>query len=159
TVAIVGGLVTIGHCVAIWVHRHPGSFGGDEAMYAADAFGIRRVLFSRHLVSGLIPERPQVRGVQLLSALLMTVGPRDPRTVLLAIPLLGWFSAISITAITRRIAKPAVAIAAGLVFLTMPTTVAASEAYYMGLGITAAMVGTLWALLASDQGKNWRILL
>lgn len=154
TAALLSGLIALGHAIAIWLHRHPGSFAGDESIYSSDAMLLRRTMFTSEFFADFAANGAHTRLVPLLSALLMLVGPRDARTVLLAQPLLMWFSCIAITGIAKRFTTAPMAIGAGVSFALLPTTIAATQSYFFGLGVAAGLLGSLWALLRSDRGRN-----
>jgi 4-amino-4-deoxy-L-arabinose transferase-like glycosyltransferase len=160
-VAGVASMVAVGHAWWIWSHRDLGALDPDEAGYIASALRMERTLTSL-----ILPDFIQTVGgtgngitVPLLSVPLAVLGPRDPRTVMMAQPLLLVFTSAAVAGITRRIAGPIAAICAGVLFAVLPSVSTATQSYWFGLGATASLAGAVWALLASDRCTNRRIWL
>ncbi len=162
TTALVTSVVAVGHAIWIWNHRLLGAFDPDEAGYLAAALRYERTLdllrpwaFVRAVGgTGTGPMVP------LLSVPFLLVGPRDPRTAMLVQPLLSVLTSVSIAGIAFHLkGRPYPAILAGTSFLALPMAALATQSYWLGTGATAAMVGSMWALLASDRCANRRIWL
>ena len=160
--ALVSTLVALGHVIWIWNHRLLGAFDPDEAGYLAAALRYERTFdllrpwaFVREVGgTGTGPMVP------LLSVPFLLVGPRDPRTAMLVQPLLSVLISVSIAGITLHLkGRPYPAILAGTSFLALPMAALATQSYWLGTGATAAMVGSMWALLTSDRCANGRIWL
>ena len=69
-----------------------------------------------------------------MSVPLLWVGPDDPRTVLLMLPLLMVATAVAVAGIARRLAGPWASIVAGVLLGSFPTVVFATQTYWFGLG-------------------------
>lgn len=157
--AAIATAVALGQAWWIWTHRSVGALDPDEAGYIASALRFERAIASFqpgalvHAVgaSGTAPLLP------LLSAPLVVVGPRDPRTVMLIQPLLAVLSAVAVSGIVRRLAGPAVAVGTGVSYVVLPAVLLATQSYWFGLVTAASMLGAVWALIESDRGMNARI--
>jgi hypothetical protein len=154
-VAGVAALVAVGHAVWIWHHRQLGAFDADEAGYLATTLRNARLLTSDPFAlprsiggSGAAPLVP------IVGTPLALLAPHEPRVLMVLQPLLAVMASVGVAALVRRLAGPAAAIAAGVVFSLLPTVVFASQSYWFGLGATVAYVGALWALLASERLTN-----
>ena len=156
TVAAVSVAVGAGHAWWIWTHRHLGAYDPDEAGYLADAFRYHRALvtggpgalFTEIRYSGTAPLVP------LLSALLLIVGPADPRMALMIQPVLLTLLCLATAGIARRVVTPRRAVVAGLVPLALPVTVLASQSYWFGLAAATFAAAAVWSLLESSAGRN-----
>ena len=156
TVAILVTIVAIGHAIWIWLHRDLGAFDPDEAGYIANALRFKRSIdpfapweFVRQVVTtGTGPVVP------LLAVPLLLIGPDDPRTVLMIQPALLVALAVAVAGITRRLAGPRSAIAAGLVIATTPTVTLATQSFWLGLGAATFCAAAVLALLHSDHLRN-----
>ena len=155
TVAAVAALVAALQGVWIWNHRLLGALDPDESGYIATAFRYHRVLATDPLA---LPRAIGGTGngplIPLLSIPLIILGPYDPRTVLLMQPLLMVVTAIASAGIAHRLAGAGAAIVTGVVFVTLPTVVFATQTYWLGLGAAAFMALAMWALLSSDRLTN-----
>lgn len=155
TVAIVAGVVAVIHGIWIWNHRLLGALDPDESGYIATTFRYHRIMATDPLA---MPRAIGGTGngplIPLLSTPLLVLGPYDPRTVLLMQPLLMVVTAVASAGIAQRLAGAAAAIVTGVVFVTLPTVVFATQTYWLGLGAATFMALSVWALLASDRLTN-----
>jgi hypothetical protein len=139
----------------LWNHRLLGALDPDESGYIATSFRYHRVLASD---LGALPRAVGGTGngplVPMLSTPLIVLGPYDPRSVLMMQPILMVVTAVAGAGIALRLAGPGAAMVSGLVFVTLPTVVFATQTYWLGLGAAAAMTLAVWALLASDRLTN-----
>lgn len=154
-VALVAGVVAVGHGTWIWTHREAGAIDPDEAGYIATALRYQRLSTSDPLA---LPRAIGGTGfgpmVPVLSVPLLWIGPDDPRTALLTQPLMMVVTAVAAAGIARRLAGPWAAIAAGCAVVGMPTMVFASQTYWLGLGAAMFLTLGIWALLASERLTN-----
>ncbi len=158
-VAIGATLVAVGHAVWIWRYRHVGAIDPDEAGYIASALRMRRAIVDLDPVELVRAVAGSGNGVTVpvISALLLLVGPLDPRTAMMAQPILLVLGAVAVAGAARRIGGSWSAIAAGLTFAVLPTTATATQSYWFGLGSATFAAAAMWALLASDRARNSRI--
>ena len=157
-VGLIAGASAAVSLVVIWHQRTLGTYDPDESGYLATALRYQRVVDPHVLLAVPRAVRATVSGplVPLLSVVTLVIGPRDPRSAMAIQPVLMVVTAVSAAGITRRLARPAVAIMAGALVAGVPTMLLASESYWLGLGAAAAMAVTVWALLASDRlGNRW----
>jgi hypothetical protein len=154
-VAVVALAMTVVQGVWIWNHRLLGALDPDESGYIATAFQYHRIVMSDPLA---LPRAIGGTGtgplIPLLSVPLLWFGPNDPRTVLLVQPILMGVTAIATAGIARRLAGSGAALVSGVVFLTLPTVVFASQTYWLGLGAACFMALGIWALVASERLTN-----
>lgn len=154
-VGVVSGLIALGHAVWVWNHRYVGGLDPDEAGYLANAFRYQRSIgwnpigpmhaFGSTGTGPLVPA---------LSLPLLVLGPDDPRTAMMIQPVLMVVLALAVTATTRRLSRPWIAVAAGLSVSMMLTVWLATQSYWLGLGAaTSAAVATA-ALVWSDRLTN-----
>ena len=155
-VAVAASLVALAHAVWIWTHRHLGAFDPDEAGYIANALRFQRSIDLRHPLDFVAAVGGTGTGpvVPLLSLPFLLLGPRDPRTVMMVQPVLLVVSALAVAGIARRLAGPRTAVAAGLVWATLPTVALATQSYWLGLGAATFAALAVWALLESDRLTN-----
>ena len=155
-VAVVASLVALTHAVWIWTHRHLGAFDPDESGYIANALRFQRSIDLRHPLDFVAAVGGTGTGpvVPLLSLPFLLLGPRDPRTVMMVQPVLLVVSALAVAGIARRLAGPRTAVAAGLVWATLPTVALATQSYWLGLGAATFAALAVWALLESDRLTN-----
>ena len=158
-VGLVATAVGLGHAVWICTHRRLGALDPDESGYIATALRYQRSLDLRHLGAFIHEVGGTGTGpmVPLASVPLLLLGPRNVHTVMLIQPLLMVFCSVAVAGVTRHVARPGVAIAAGGAVLALPTVILATQSYWFGLGAAAAMIGALWALVESERGANSRI--
>ena len=156
TVAVLVGLVALANAWWIWAHRQLGGFDPDESSYLSTALRIERSLDPRAPVEFVRAVLSSGHGIAVptFSLPFLLLGPRDPRTAMMLQPALQVLIAVSVTGITRRLARPSVAIVAGCWVALLPTMTTAVQSYWYGLGAAAALAGGLWALLESDRGRN-----
>jgi hypothetical protein len=156
TVAIVVGVVAAANAWWIWTHRYLGGFDPDESSYLSTALRIQRSIDPRSPVDFVRAVLSSGHGVAVptFSLPFLLVGPRDPRTAMMLQPVLQVFIGVAVAGITRRLARPSVAIVAGCWVALLPTLTPAVQSYWYGLGAAAALVGAVWALLESDRGRN-----
>lgn len=156
TVAVATGLIAVGHAVWIWNHRRLGGLDPDESGYLATAFQYHRSFDLLHPydfvhavgATGFAPLVP------LLSVPLLWLGPDDPRTAMMLMPLLMVVCSVLVAATVLRVARPSAAIAAGIAFSILPTVTAAAQTYWFGLGAATGFAGAMFALLASDRCRT-----
>lgn len=155
---VTAGAVAVGvvHGWWIWTHRSIGAFDPDEAGYLAEALRLRRVLGASGW-SAAAAESTQVATAPLvpaLSAVLLLVGPTDPRTAMMIQPILMVLATVCTSAMTLRLARPATAVLVGFVFLTVPSSLLATQSYWFGLAVAAFLSLSVLALLRSERGTN-----
>lgn len=160
-VAIGAGMIALGQALWIWTHRHLGAYDPDESGYIAAAMRMHRSLDPLRPWNFVTTVGGTGNGIvtPLLSVPVLVLGPRDPRTAMLAQPLLMAVASVAVAGITRRLAGAYAAIAAGLLFAVLPTTQLATQSYWYGLSAATCMAVAMWALVTSDRGDNWRIWL
>lgn len=158
-VALSASLIALGNAIWIWTHRYRGAYDPDEAGYIAASLRMERLLSSMDARGFVVAVGGTGNGVvvPLLSVPFVLVGVRDPRVVLMAQPALLVVSCVAVAGITRRMAGPCAAIAAGLLCAALPMMTTATQSYWYGLGATACLTVALWALLGSDGCRNRRI--
>ncbi len=156
TVAVLVGLVALANAVWIWSYRHLGGFDPDESSYLSTALRIERNIDPRNPVALVRAILSSGHGIAVPTASLpfLLLGPRDPRTAMMLQPALLVLIGVSVAGITRRLARPSVAIVAGVWVALLPTVTTAVQSYWYGLGAAAALAAGLWALLCSDGGRN-----
>ncbi|MFN8016877.1 MAG: hypothetical protein U0P45_02005 [Acidimicrobiales bacterium] len=154
-VLVVASALAAIQCAWIWQHRLVGALDPDEAGYIATTFRFQRTLLHDPLA---MPRAIGGTGngplVPLLSVPLLLVGPDDPRTVLMAQPILMVVTAVAAAGIARRLAGSGAAMVTGIVMMALPTVVFATQTYWLGLGAAAAMALGAWALVSSDRLQN-----
>ena len=155
-VAVVASLVGLAHAVWIWTHRHLGAFDPDEAGYIANALRFQRSIDLGNPMAFVRTVGGTGTGpvVPLLSVPFLLAGPRDPRTAMMLQPVLLVVSALAVAGVARRLAGPRTAVAAGLVWATLPTVALATQSYWLGLGAATFAALAAWALLESDRLTN-----
>ena len=155
-VAVAATAVALAHAVWIWTHRHLGAFDPDEAGYLANALRYQRSIDLAHPLDLVRAVGGTGTGpvVPLLSLPFLLLGPRDPRAAMLVQPLLMVVSAVAAAGVSRRLAGPRSAVAAGLTWATLPTVALATQSYWLGLGAATFALLAAWALLESDRLTN-----
>lgn len=160
-VGVVATLVGVGHGIWIWQERHLGGIDPDEAGYLATAMRIHRAIAALDPVAFVRSVGGTAAGpiAPLVSQPFLLLGPDDPRTAMLAAPLLMVVAAVGIAAITERLAGPVAAVAAGIGYLAFPTVALAAQSYWLGSAVAASMVTAMWLLLSSDRCEDRRRML
>ncbi len=155
-VAVVAAMVGTAHAVWIWTHRHLGAFDPDEAGYIANALRFQRSIDLGNPMAFVRTVGGTGTGpvVPFLSLPFLLLGPRDPRMAMMVQPVLLVVSALAVAGIARRLAGPRTAVAAGLVWATLPTVALATQSYWLGLGAATFAALAVWALLESDRLTN-----
>lgn len=158
---VAGGaaLIAIGQAIWIWTHRNLGAFDPDESGYIAAAMRMHRSIDLLRPWNLVITVGGTGNGITtpLLSVPFLLAGPRDPRAAMLVQPFLMVVTSVAVGGITRKLAGPWAAIAAGLLFAVLPTTILATQSYWYGLSAATFMALGMWALVTSDRGENRRI--
>jgi len=155
-VAAVATMVAVAHAVWIWTHRHLGAFDPDEAGYIANSLRFQRSIDLGNPLAFVRTVGATGTGpvVPLLSVPFLLFGPRDPRAAMMIQPVLLVVSALAVAGIARRLAGSRTAVAAGLVWATLPTVALATQSYWLGLGAATFAALAIWALLESDRLTN-----
>ncbi len=161
TTAVLVGGIALANAWWIWTHRYLGGFDPDESSYLSTALRIQRSIDPRSPVDFVRAVLSSGHGVAVptFSLPFLLVGPRDPRTAMMLQPVLQVFIGVAVAGITRRLARPSVAIVAGCWVALLPTVTTAVQSYWYGLGAAAALSAAVWALLESDRGRNRMIWL
>ena len=156
TVGILVGVIALLNAWWIWTYRHLGGFDPDESSYLSTALRIERNIDPRNPIALVRAVLSSGHGIAVPSFSLpfLLLGPRDPRTAMMLQPALQVLIGVSVAGITRRLARPSVAIVAGCWVALLPTMTTAVQSYWYGLGAAAALVAGLWALFESDRGRN-----
>lgn len=141
-------------------HRHLGAFNVDEEGGLAAALRFHRAV-------GLNP-RPLLQEVfgtwngplvPLLSVPIVMIGPTTVSSVMVVQSVLVVAAACGTAGAVLAIANRRAALLAGLTMLLLPVSVVASRSYQYSIGVAAFMALALWALLASDRGRDrWRMV-
>lgn len=153
---VFASMIAVGHAIWICTHRQLGGIDPDEAGYLTAALSFQRSIDPAHplvFVSTVLGSSTAPL-VPLLSVVTLILGPRNIWAAMMVQPVLMVVSCVAIAGITRRWVGPLVAIAAGISYAVTPTVINGTQSYWLGLGAAASFVCTLWALLASDQGRN-----
>lgn len=136
-------------------HRGFGTLNIDETVVTARTYRLGNELAAGHLdhftsaLNGYEPLLP------LLTSPWFALGADHPTTPLVVQVLLALVCAVGTAAIVQRVTRnPAITIVAGVVAATMPQALHATRTYHFGLGASASLVVALWALVASDRGRN-----
>lgn len=160
TVAVIGLLYTVVQMVWIARFRFLGAFNVDEEGGLAAA-----LRFHRNLE---LDPRPLARVVfstwngplvPLLAVPALVLGPRTAATAMVVQPLLVVAAACGVAGIVGSTGNRRAAIVSGLVVLGLPISIVSARSFQYSTGVGAFLALGLWALLASDRGRNrWRMV-
>lgn len=158
--AIIGAVFLVAQMAWIVRARHLGSFDVDEAGGLAAAmrfhrsFGVSPIAMVRDVFGTyngpLVP---------LLALPFLVVGPASVHTVMVVQPLLVVLASVSAAGMLRAMGHRRAALLGGIAVMGLSISVVSSRSFQYSTGVGAFLAVSLWALMASRQGRSrWHMV-
>lgn len=140
-----------------WIERERrfGSFNVDEAGGLAASFRFARASAAGpHALVTSVFSTWNGPLVPVLTVPAARIWPGSATAVMAVQPLLVVVAACAVAGIVRSVGARGGALAAGVVALGLPVSVASSRSYQYSIGVAAFLAVAMWALLTSDRGRR-----